>query len=81
VSARIIASALIAAALGILAPDARATQELTCQQIIAMDRFSGGKMGADELAKRLRTDVDTVRSCLAKKDPAADTHAAKPARK
>jgi hypothetical protein len=64
---RIVGSIVIAGVLGLMTSDAGAAQQLTCSQIVGMSQFAGGKMSADELAKKLNTDVGTVRDCLDKK--------------
>jgi hypothetical protein len=40
-----------------------------CDEIVAASEESGGKLSADELAKKLNTDVQTVRHCLDAKAP------------
>jgi hypothetical protein len=65
---RIVGGVMIAGVVGLMASDTwAAQQQMTCPQIIAMRNFAGGKMSADELAKKLNTDVETVRTCLDKK--------------
>lgn len=61
---RIAETLVIAGALTLVASDARAAQQLTCQQILALSRFAGGKMSADGLAQQLHTDAGTVHDCL-----------------
>ena len=58
---------VMAGVLGLMVSDARAAQPLTCPQIVAMSRFVGGKISTDDLAKKLNTDVETVRNCLDQK--------------
>jgi hypothetical protein len=55
---------VIAGVLGLMASDARAAQQPNCRQIAALNRFAGGKLSPEELAKKINADVETVRSCL-----------------
>lgn len=64
---RIVGRVVIAGVLGLVLSDARAAQQLSCAQIVTMKNFAGSKMSPDELAKKLNTDVETVRNCLDKK--------------
>jgi len=40
-----------------------------CEKIVAASEQAGGSLSADELAKKLNTDVQTVRNCLDPKAP------------
>jgi hypothetical protein len=64
---RLAGGVMIAGVIGLMASDAGAAQQMTCQQIVTMRNFAGGKMSAEELAKKLNTDAETVRNCLDKK--------------
>jgi hypothetical protein len=64
---RLAGGVMIAGVIGLMTSDAGAAQQMTCQQIVAVRSFAGGKMSADELAKKLNTDPETVRNCLDKK--------------
>ena len=35
-----------------------------CEKIVAASDEAGGSLSADELAKKMNTDVETVRGCL-----------------
>ncbi len=72
-------SAAITGVLGLAAPAVRAAPQPTCTQIVALRNFGGGKVTAEELAKRLNTDVETVRNCLDKKPQAAKSKPTTPA--
>ena len=79
---RIVETVVIAGIVGLMASDARAAQQLGCTQIVAFSRLAGGKTSADELAKKLNTDVETVRNCLDKKaEEAKGSQAPAPATK
>jgi hypothetical protein len=79
---RIVGRVAIAGVVGLMVSDARAIQQMSCAQIAALSRFAGGKSSADELAKRLNIDAETVRNCLDKKaQEAKDSHASAPATK
>jgi hypothetical protein len=64
---RMVGRVVIAGVVGLMASDAWAAQQMGCAQIVALSRFAGGRTSADELAKKLNTDVETVRNCLDKK--------------
>jgi hypothetical protein len=64
---RLAGGVLIAGVIGLMASDAGAAQQMTCQQIVAMRNFAGGKMSSDELAQKLNTDPEVVRNCLEEK--------------
>ena len=68
--------------IGLTASDVRGAQQLTCDQIVAVKHFAGGKMSDEELATKLHSDADTVRKCLERKIPEArGARAAAPATK
>ena len=67
--ARAVAMAAIAGLLVVGGSVARAESK-GCAEIVAASEESGGKLSADELAKKMNTDVQTVRSCLDAKVPA-----------
>jgi hypothetical protein len=67
--ARVVGIAVIAGAVAIGTPAARAESK-GCAEIVAASEQSGGKLSADELAKKMNTDVQTVRHCLDAKAPA-----------
>ena len=67
--ARVVGIAVIAGALVIGVSAARAESK-GCAEIVAASDESGGKLSADELAKKTHTDVQTVRNCLDAKAPA-----------
>jgi len=61
--ARTVGIAVIAGALACGATASRAESK-GCAEIVAASEESGGKLSADELAKKMNTDVQTVRNCL-----------------
>ena len=61
--ARVVGIAVIAGVLVTGATVARAESK-GCAEIVAASEESGGKLSADELAKKMNTDVQTVRNCL-----------------
>jgi len=63
---RTVGSVVIVGLLVVSASETSAAQQLTCAQIVAMHRFAGGKMSAEDLAKNLHVDVAMVRDCLDK---------------
>jgi hypothetical protein len=66
--ARAVGVVVIAGMVVIGATTARAESK-GCDEIVAASEESGGKLSADELAKKLNTDVQTVRHCLDAKAP------------
>lgn len=60
---RIIGGVLVGAALVLAAPVVRAESK-GCEKIVAAYEEGGGGISADELAKKVGTDVETVRNCL-----------------
>jgi hypothetical protein len=66
--ARAVGVVVIAGMVVIGATTARAESK-GCDEIVAASEESGGKLSADELAKKLHTDVQTVRNCLDAKAP------------
>jgi hypothetical protein len=75
--ARVVGIAVIAGALAIGVTAARAESK-GCAEIVAASEESGGKLSADELAKKMNTDVQTVRHCLDAKAPAPKAAGAEP---
>lgn len=73
---RIVGSMVIAGVLVLAAPDVRA-QTMGCASIRAASQLTGGSLSAEELASKLKVDVETVRNCLNTK-PAAPTGQATP---
>lgn len=61
--ARAVGVAVIAGLFVVAAGAARAETK-GCAEIVAASDESGGKLSADELAKKMHTDVQTVRHCL-----------------
>jgi hypothetical protein len=60
---RVIVGVVVGAALVIAAPAAQA-ESPGCEKIVAAYEEAGGSISADELAKKMSTDVETVRNCL-----------------
>ena len=78
----ILGKVVIAGVVVLMVSEARAAQQLTCPQIVGLSKFAGGKNSPEDLAKKLNTDVETVRNCLEKKAPdAKDSPAPAPATK
>jgi len=71
-----IVGSIVITGLVALASDARA--ELDCKQIVTMSHFFAGKVSAEEMAKRLNTDVEMVRNCLDKKPQDTKSNQAAP---
>jgi len=79
---RDMASVVIPGVLVLMAAAAPAGQQLTCEQIRTVSHFAGGKPSADDLAKKLHADVDTVRTCLgASADGGKDASRTRPSTK
>ena len=62
----------MAAIAGLLVLGARAARAESkgCAEIVAASEEGGRQLSADELAKKMNTDVQTVRHCLDAKAPA-----------
>ncbi len=60
---RMIVGVFVGAMLVMAAPAARAESK-GCEKIVAAYEEGGGGISADELAKKMNTDVETVRGCL-----------------
>ncbi|MCW5890532.1 MAG: hypothetical protein KIT14_08265 [bacterium] len=57
------AGLVVGMALVLATPAVRAESK-GCEKIVAAYEEGGGGISADELAKKLHTDVETVRACL-----------------
>lgn len=75
---RIIGGVVCGALLVMAATPVRAESK-GCEKIVAAYEEGGGGISAEELAKKLDTDIETVRGCLdqAAKKPAGDGAAEK----
>jgi hypothetical protein len=64
--ARLIGSVVVGGILVVGAPGVQAESK-GCAEIVAASEESDGALSAEELAKKLNTDIETVRNCLDKK--------------
>lgn len=55
---------MAAVAVLVLAAPAAHAESKGCAEIVAAYEEGGGGLSADELAKKMHTDVETVRGCL-----------------
>ena len=60
---------VVVAGMVVIGAAAARAESKGCDEIVAASEQAGGSLSADELAKKLNTDVQTVRNCLDPKAP------------
>jgi glutamate dehydrogenase/leucine dehydrogenase len=63
------AGIVVIAGMAVIGATTARAESQGCEKIVAASEQAGGGISADELAKKLDTDVQTVRNCLDPKAP------------
>ncbi len=61
---RIVLGMVMVAALTVIGVSTARAESKGCEKVVAAAEEGGGGISADELAKKLNVDVETVRNCL-----------------